>query len=76
MEMERTDCPSFQSQIAMDLTADLDSDACNSRPFASTSSSAAAEAMLTEPPCSLMPITAPPSLRLAPNSKTRRRLWT
>ncbi|GIY14507.1 hypothetical protein CDAR_74471 [Caerostris darwini] len=31
MEMERTDYPSFQSQIAMDLTADLDSNACNSR---------------------------------------------
>ncbi|GIX93696.1 hypothetical protein CDAR_521691 [Caerostris darwini] len=29
--MERTDCPSFQSQIAMDPTADLDSAACNSR---------------------------------------------
>ncbi|GIX86940.1 hypothetical protein CDAR_70111 [Caerostris darwini] len=79
MEMERTDCPSFQSQIAMDLTADLDSDACNSRKLLQDlatfrknfptmqhvfstgndplkdhlqvpSSSAAAEAMLTEPP--------------------------
>ncbi|GIY19743.1 hypothetical protein CDAR_315281 [Caerostris darwini] len=36
--MERTDCPSFQSQIAMDPTADLDSAACNSP-----------EAMLTNP---------------------------
>ncbi|GIY81496.1 hypothetical protein CDAR_614551 [Caerostris darwini] len=72
-------CPSFQSQIAMDLTADLDSDACNSRKLLQDlatfkknfptmqhvfstgngplkdhlqvpSSSAAAEAMLTEPP--------------------------
>ncbi|GIY30286.1 hypothetical protein CDAR_583941 [Caerostris darwini] len=79
MEMERTDCPSFQSQIAMDITADLDSDACNSRKLLQDlatfkknfptmqhvfstgngplkdhlqvpSSSAAAEAMLTEPP--------------------------
>ncbi|GIY54834.1 hypothetical protein CDAR_465821 [Caerostris darwini] len=76
--MERTDCPSFQSQIAMDPTADLDSAACNSRSsykiwllsrkifqpcsmffygngplkdhLQVPSSSAAAEAMLTEPP--------------------------
>ncbi|GIY21490.1 hypothetical protein CDAR_413201 [Caerostris darwini] len=77
--MERTDCPSFQSQIAMDPTADLDSAACNSRKLLQNlatfkknfpsmqhvfstgngplqdhlevpSSSAAAEAMLTEPP--------------------------
>ncbi|GIY36227.1 hypothetical protein CDAR_522081 [Caerostris darwini] len=77
--MERTDCPSFQSQIAMDPTADLDSAACNSRKLLQDlatfkknfpsmqhvfstgngplqdhlevpSSSAAAEAMLTEQP--------------------------
>ncbi|GIY34267.1 hypothetical protein CDAR_120661 [Caerostris darwini] len=77
--MERTDCPSFQSQIAMVPTADLDSAACNSRKLLQDlatfkknfptmqhvfstgngplkdhlqvpSSSAAAEAMLTEPP--------------------------
>ncbi|GIY53514.1 hypothetical protein CDAR_495011 [Caerostris darwini] len=77
--MERTDCPSFQSQIAMDPTADLDSAAYNSRKLLQDlatfkknfpsmqhvfstgngplqdhlevpSSSAAAEAMLTEPP--------------------------
>ncbi|GIY03356.1 hypothetical protein CDAR_70441 [Caerostris darwini] len=75
--MERTDCPSFQIQIAMDPTADLDSAfairvaltrsgyfqekfsihaACflrgrsSSGPFWVPSSSAAAEAMLTEPP--------------------------
>ncbi|GIY24495.1 hypothetical protein CDAR_289551 [Caerostris darwini] len=103
MEMERTDCPSSQSQIAMDLTADLDSDACNSRKLLQNfstfkknfptmqhvfstgngplkdhlqvpSSSAAAEAMLTEPPhCSLMPITAPPSLPLALQLKDKEK---
>ncbi|GIY49185.1 hypothetical protein CDAR_437211 [Caerostris darwini] len=58
----------------MDPTADLDSAACNSRPFGSIQFSAAAEAMLTEPPMlPLMPITAPTSLRARAQLKDKEK---